>query len=200
MTGIAPTGSIPVAGTPLVYGTQFLQTVDASLTTSTAMALTAGKLVAVAETTAVTVSRAIAFTVNVLPAFPAAVLKAVDVTLAAASVSAAAAVFKNVGKAVVAPIAVPLAFVSRNVGKIVTPIVDLEVSHLLSALFVTSRMVLQDAVDFVLAATQPIEKRGREFDLRDPNIRTKTRISRSGVQQLGGGPPSFTVKTSPKRK
>jgi hypothetical protein len=60
----------------------------------------------------------------------------------------------------------------------------------------TSRAVLQDPINCVLAGQQPYRERGREWEIHPPNRRTKTAVTRSGVRQLGGQKPSFTTKTS----
>mgnify|MGYP001070991487 CR=1 FL=1 len=62
---------------------------------------------------------------------------------------------------------------------------------------VTSTRILERPVDYVLAGDQihPSEI-GREYEIAPRNLRTRGHTMRSGVRQLSGGKPSFTVTTS----
>lgn len=58
--------------------------------------------------------------------------------------------------------------------------------------------ILQKPIDAVLAGKQPIKDRYREWDIRPMNMRGRTRVTRGGVQNIGGEKPSFTVTTTKK--
>lgn len=54
---------------------------------------------------------------------------------------------------------------------------------------------IQKPVDYALAGQQLIKDRYREFEIHAPNVRETTKVTRSGVQRLGGGTPTFTTRS-----
>lgn len=66
-----------------------------------------------------------------------------------------------------------------------------------AALFMTSREILQDVVDCVLAGQQPLKDRGIEYDIRPADVKTNTVMNKSGRMRRGPA-PSFSVTTNKK--
>lgn len=189
----------PYCSAPHELGETYLQTVSASIATSSTLSVNVGKAVDYVQTAAAAISnRAIAFSVTVIMEPAISVRKAVVTKLDNVLTSPTAVVIKNVGKALVSDVVtVTATMLPKTIGKIVHPVQHLRARLSATTLFITSRAILQDAVDYVLAGTQPLESSGREWETHNPNVRTSTRVMRSGVRNLGGEKPSFTVRTSP---
>lgn len=132
---------------------------------------------ATVECAAAISNRAVAFAQTALCGVPAAVTKAVTVTLVAAHVSSAAIVLKNAAAVLLATTVSVFGFLTRL------------------ALNITSRRVLQDPVDCVLAGDQHYKQSGREYEIRPMNKTEKTWGKHSSVRALSGGRPSFTSTT-----
>lgn len=59
---------------------------------------------------------------------------------------------------------------------------------------VTDTDILQKPVDYVMHGDQVIRDRYRTADVRAPNLRGSTRVTRSGPRKLGGS-TGFTTRT-----
>jgi hypothetical protein len=201
MTGISAVGQSPVASAPLAYGTAYEQSVNVTIVVSPSILINVNKIVNPAIDLVVSQTRAIAFTVGAGLSLVTSVTKAVAFQTAVAHLTLASIVFKNALKSIrPMPVQVSSSML-RNIGKIVNPIIIKLPTRLSGAgLFVTSREILQNAVDYVLAGTQPLKSTERVWEKHDPNIRSTTTGVRSGVRNLGGEKPSFTVKSGPPKR
>lgn len=197
MTGFAAVGQLPVAAAPGAYGTNYSQSVSAAVSTSVFIVRNVGKEIDAVIASAVTFTKAVSFSIRIACAPAITVIKSVDFRMANAVVLANVLVVKNTLKSIQTSAVSVSALMTREIGKIISPVVSLDVTVLAAGLFVTSRRILQDAVDYVLAGTQPLKSSGREWEKHDPNIRTTTRGMKSGLKNLSGVDPSFTVTTSP---
>lgn len=163
---------LPIGGVPTRGG--FRQLIAASMAFSVSMGRGIGKAVSPALSWSVSVG------------------KAVTAPVVGAALSLTASVFKDAA----VPINAVLAWtgqVSRGVSKLI--VAQLRLSAVFRGLQrITSRLVLHDPVDFVLAGTMPIRERVREWFAPDRRTTEKTVGKRSGVVRRGG-PPSFTSKT-----
>lgn len=65
----------------------------------------------------------------------------------------------------------------------------------LSPVFITDTDALQRPVNAIMAGNVPIKAGGRGWDIRPPNLRTRTVMTGTGTRRLTGGKPSFTTKT-----
>jgi hypothetical protein len=200
MTGIAAVGQLPVASAPIAYGAAYEQSVNVTIAISSTLLINVNKTVNSAIDLVVSQTRAIAFTVGAGLSLVTSVTKAIVFKMAVAHLTLASIVFKNALKSIrPTPVQISSSML-RNIGKIVNPIIKLPTRLSGAGLFVTSREILQNAVDYVLAGTQPLKSTERVWEKHDPNIRSTTTGVRSGVRNLGGEKPSFTVKSGPPKR
>lgn len=174
-----------LSGVTFAVGTvNYSQSVTASLseTASTARATAATRSASATTTVSrhIDVSRALAAASQLMAVSVSTLVAHVYEQTVSASLATAAAVSRAI-EATVSVAQSVLALVAR----------------VLYPLSTTSRQVLQEPVDCVLADRQTIEDRGVEYDIRPADTKSKTVMKRGG--RLSKGPaPSFSITTNKK--
>lgn len=68
-----------------------------------------------------------------------------------------------------------------------------------TTLDITSRFVLHDPTDYILAGQQLYDSVHRTWSMFPRNEKREPKTMRSGVRNISGGKPTFTVKTGGKK-
>jgi hypothetical protein len=190
-------------GTSSLGGTQresanFAQAVTCAATAAVTWTRSTGKNVSIAVTGAVVqAAKQITKAVSIASTGTASCRKAVTFAVQTIAATGTALALKETGKSVNLVAIVTALDHIRETGKMVVVNVPTAISSFVAVLKITSRLILQDAVDCVLAGAQYVRERGREYEVYPTKQRHKTMGKRSGLQRTGPE-PSFTVTTSKK--